>query len=118
MNFLELYHRQEELVFRVHVCPVFGPAGAGHVCERRDVCGVRGHAAAQVRHAPPCIVSRVTCNTRPGPGGRLYTCEAGGCDHALEEEEVAAMEAQLEQEMETTDCSDPDVIQVMVVVIW
>ena len=51
-------------------------------------------------------------NTRPGPGGRLYTCEAGGCDHALEEVEVAAMEAQLEQEMETTDCSDPDVIQV------
>ena len=63
---------------------------------------------------------RVTChvyNTRPGPGGRHYTCEAGGCDHVLEEEEVAAMEAQLEQEMETTDCSDPDVIQVMVVIM-
>ena len=59
-------------------------------------------------------MSRVTCVARPGPGGRLYTCEAGGCDHALGEEEVAAMEAQLEQEMETTDCSDPDVIQVVV----
>ena len=59
-------------------------------------------------------MSRVTCVARPGPGGRLYTCEAGGCDHALEEEEVVAMEAQLEQEMETTDCSDPDVIQVVV----
>ena len=83
---------------------------SGVTCAR---CGDTLLPRSDTRH--PCIVSRVTCVARPGPGGRLYTCEAGGCDHALEEEEVAAMEAQLEQEMETTDCSDPDVIQVVVI---